>query len=67
MKSLQLIAHTTGGEVRSAVEQVTEREYETVKEGLKDIAQSAYIEFDTDNGWVIIPTAQIFYIEVRVS
>lgn len=66
-KTVQIVAHTTGGEVRSAPEQTTEREYEQLKEGLKDyMGNLTYVEFNTENGWVVIPGSQILYIEVQV-
>jgi ectoine hydroxylase-related dioxygenase (phytanoyl-CoA dioxygenase family) len=66
MKSLQIVAHTAGGEVRGAVEQVTERDYETLKSSIMNLINGAVVEFNTDNGWVVIPTSQIFYVEVQV-
>lgn len=68
MKSLQIVAHTTGGEVRSSLDQVTERDYENTKtELLATIASSTFIEFDTDEGWVIVPINQLLYLEVKLS
>lgn len=66
MKSMQIIAHTTGGEVRSAVDQVTERDFEAIKEVMKSASNSTYVEFNTDNGWVVIPGSQILYVEIQV-
>jgi len=66
MKSLQIVAHTAGGEVRGAIEQVTERDYEELKASMMSLINSTVVEFNTDTGWVVIPTSQIFYIEVQV-
>jgi hypothetical protein len=66
MKSLEIIAHTAGGEVRSAVEQVTERMYEDTKTSLKNYINGPYLEFDTDNGCVVIPTSQVLYVEIHL-
>lgn len=67
MKSLQLIAHTTGGVVLSAVEQVTERDYEVIKEGLRGtMGRMTCVEFNTDEGWVIIPGASVLYVDLKV-
>jgi hypothetical protein len=63
MKSVQIVAHTTGGEVRGAVDQMTERDYEALKTEIKN---SAYLEFNTDNGWVLIPGPSILYVEVQI-
>lgn len=66
-KTVQIVAHTTGGEVSSAPEQTTEREYEQLKEGLKSLMPTpAYVEFNTEDGYVIIPGSQILYIEVKI-
>lgn len=62
MKFLQIVAHTTGGEVKSSVEQVTEREYESIKDAMKQSFE--YIEFNTETGWVVIPGNQIIYMEI---
>jgi hypothetical protein len=68
MKFITFIAHTTGGEVRSAPEQGTERDYEALKDGLKSIMSDLkYLEFNTDNGWVIIPASQLLYVEVEAN
>lgn len=66
-KTVQIIAHTTGGEVKSAPEQITEREYEQLKDGLKSLMPApAYLEFNTEEGYVIIPGSQILYVEVKL-
>lgn len=66
MKSLEIVAHTTGGEVRGAVQQVTERDYEATKSTMMKLVVGACIEFDTDTGWVVIPCSQLLYLEVNV-
>lgn len=66
MKSLQIVAHTTGGEVKGAPEQVTERDYETIRANIKASFGSPYMEFNTENGVAIIPWSQILYIEIVV-
>lgn len=63
MKSVEIVAHTTGGEVRGATEQMTEREYEALK---AEIKASTYLEFNTDNGWVLIPGPSVIYVEVQI-
>lgn len=68
MKFITIIAHTTGGEVRSAPEQGTERDYEQLKESLKaHMNNLTYVEFNTENGWIIIPGSQILYLEVEAN
>lgn len=64
MKFMQIIVHTTSGQVSSASEQVTEREYEAMKETIKN---SVALEFNTDNGWALIPVSNIVYVELRVE
>lgn len=67
-KTVQIVAHTTGGVVKSAPEQITEREYEQLKEGLKALMPNpVYVEFNTEDGYVIIPGSQIIYIEVNLT
>ena len=67
MKYMQVIAHTTGGEVVGASEQVTERDYETWKEMLVEIPKKDSLVFDVEDGCVVIPTSQILYVELRLS
>lgn len=67
-KNVQVVAHTTGGEVKSAPERFTEREYDQLKDGLKKyINDLNYVEFDTEDGWVVIPSSQLPYLEVRLT
>lgn len=67
MKMMQIVAHTAGGEVRSATEAVTERDYEQLKASLLDLTEKNYLEFNTEDGWVVIPLSQIFYVEIVLT
>lgn len=64
MKSVQIVVHTQGGIVRSAPDQLTERDYEALKEMLQESSDGRYLSFNTDDGWVLIPYSQIYYVEV---
>lgn len=65
MKSMQVVVRTLTGQIhRSSADLVEEREYEALKDFLKDINSLKYLEFDTDDGWVIINGTQIESVSV---
>lgn len=65
MKSLQLVVTTITGKVhKSAAEPVTEREYDTLKDGLKSLMPPTYLEFNTEDGWIVIVGSQIESVQV---
>lgn len=67
MKSVEIVAHTTGGVIRSAVDQMTERMYEELKNSFKvPYGDREYLMFNTDNGCVVIPGPQVLYIELNI-
>lgn len=66
MKSIQIVAHTHGGIVSGAVQQATEREYDALKSGLGNLIAGVCLEFDTEDGVVIIPSSQIYFVEVKI-
>lgn len=63
---MQVIVHTPGGLVKSAVETVTERLFEDMKIELARAAQGEYLEFNTEDGWAVVPASQIWYIEISL-
>lgn len=65
MKSMQMIVRTITGQVhKSAAEQVTEREYDALKEGLKAMIPFKYLEFNTDDGYAMVVGSQIESVSV---
>lgn len=66
---VQIIVHTTGGEVLSRVNEVTEEEAVELRNGIKNNMNEklTYLDIDTEDGWVIVPGNQLLYIEAKVS
>lgn len=62
----QLVVHSTGGEVESEPQELTEDELEELRAGLIAMVPFKYLQIDTKNGFVVIPGEQILYVEVRI-
>ena len=62
----QIIIGTRAGSAIGKVMDVTEDEVEEMKDSLKELMSNKlnYLEIETDRGWVIVPGANVQFVEV---
>lgn len=68
--TVQLVIHSTGGEIVGKWQNLTDREVVRMRQAMNTLfadGKTPGLELDTEEGWVVVPGSQVLYLEVKVG